>query len=685
MRFIYPEFLTALLLICLPILIHFLHFKRYRTVYFSQVNFLKAVKEDTRKKSNLKQLLILLARILTISALVFVFAQPYLPTNKQERKVARKIVALYVDNSFSMKGATDNGMLLEQAKSRAISIASSYGPGTNYILMENQNLPGRQQLINQTQLVTQLGKIQEGPLSISVSKAYQQLKNSLLKQTENADNIIYLISDFQSYTSDFSEIKSDTSIQTFLIPLGSQVANNLLIDSCWFETPGHKKKREETLFARVKNLSSQSYQDIPVRLKVNDTIKSISNISIDAETEQIVELVYKNNSSGVHRLVVELDDYPVVYDNQYFLSYNVRDKNDVLAIFQSEDPAIRKLEALFEDDENIRFEKTAVSKVKVSEFDQYQCIYLLNLNKFSSGLVNALSQFVEKGGSLGIFPGMQADLASYNKLYGKLEAGLITGSDSVKLKMNQVNFNHLLLQDVFLHEKENLDLPEVELSYRYRVGPQSSQLSIVDFNNGQTAVSQYHKGQGRVYNFSFPLNDELTDFSKHAIFVPLVYNIALNSFEPQQIQYEIADDLVLTLPQSETFMSGDGLSISPMQADEEIQLSSINQTASEFRVDLQGVVQKAGFYNLSQGEGEVRTLAFNFNRRESTSPQLTNTQLENAVDAAGLLSFDVIDATNSNFEARILEANEGIQLWQLFLAIGLLFIAAEVLITRFWK
>ena len=103
MKFIYPEFLVALLLIGIPILIHFLHFKRYKTVYFSQVNFLKTVKEESRKKNNLKQLLILLCRILTVAALVFVFSQPYFPTNKEAKNLAKKLVAIYVDNSFSMK------------------------------------------------------------------------------------------------------------------------------------------------------------------------------------------------------------------------------------------------------------------------------------------------------------------------------------------------------------------------------------------------------------------------------------------------------------------------------------------------------------------------------------------------------------------------------------------------------
>nr|MBD3621145.1 BatA domain-containing protein [Sunxiuqinia sp.] len=251
MRFIYPEFLPALLFISIPILIHFLHFKRYKTIYFSQVSFLKAIKEETKKKNNLKQLLILISRIMTIVALVLVFAQPYLPANRQEHKLGRQLIGLYVDNSFSMNSESENGLLLEQAKNKAISIANSYGPGTSFVLMNNQNLPEQQQLLNKTQLISQLGAIRESPGSLSMSNARSLLKNNLEKQELKSGKMIYLISDFQAYRSDFSEMENDTNSHTFLISMGSPFSNNLLIDTCWFETPGHKKNREETLFARI--------------------------------------------------------------------------------------------------------------------------------------------------------------------------------------------------------------------------------------------------------------------------------------------------------------------------------------------------------------------------------------------------------------------------------------------------
>ncbi|KOH46030.1 BatA domain-containing protein [Sunxiuqinia dokdonensis] len=685
MRFIYPEFLPALVFISIPILIHFLHFKRYKTVYFSQVSFLKAIKEETKKKSNLKQLLILISRILAIVALVFVFAQPYLPTNKQDRTSARKVVGVYIDNSFSMKNESENGLLLEQAKNKAISIANSYGPGTSFLLLTNQNLPEQQQLLNPSQLISQLGTVRENPASISLSNAHSLLRNNLIKQQVKSEKIIYLISDFQAHWTDFSEMENDSNFQTFLIPIGSPTSNNLLIDSCWFETPGRKKNREEKLFARIQNRSNQNYQNIPIRLKINDTIKAINNISIEAEKSQVLELVYKNSRTGTHRGLVELDDYPIVYDNQFFFSYEVRDKNRVLAISEANDPAVDKLQALFLNDENIDFEKTTDKQTQISQFQNFQCIYLLNLDELSSGLISALSQFVRGGGSLALFPGANANIDSYNELFGRLHTNLILGTDSSTLRMESVSYRHPLMEQVFLNEKTNLELPVVRSSYRFSSTIESTQSQVVGFNNRQPAVSDFQSGLGRLVSFSFPLDEEITDFSRQAIFVPLVYNIALNSFDPQEIQYEIASNLTLTLPANESVATGTNMTIKALDSDESIQVPVMNQYANQVRIDLHNIISQAGFYQLRLNEDETKTLAFNFNRQESLSPQLTATQLQQALEQTNQQTFNLVDGNEANFAAQLQEANDGVELWKLFLALCLLFLAAEIAISRFWK
>ena len=74
MQFLYPAFLFALAALAIPILIHLFYFRRFKRVYFTNVRFLKEVKEETSARSKLRNLLILATRLLAVAFLVLAFA-----------------------------------------------------------------------------------------------------------------------------------------------------------------------------------------------------------------------------------------------------------------------------------------------------------------------------------------------------------------------------------------------------------------------------------------------------------------------------------------------------------------------------------------------------------------------------------------------------------------------------------
>ena len=245
---------------------------------------------------------------------------------------AQQIVGIYIDNSFSMKAEGEKGPLLEQAKIKATEIANSYPAGTQFLILTNDFAPGSQFPLNKEQFVRQVSEIKDCSLSPKLAEAYAQAVGLISAATKKAGKTLYILSDFQKKGMSLDLVKPDSSVWTYLFPLRAGKTNNLLIDSCWFETPGRKIAQTEKLFVRIKNLSGQAYQNIPIRLTINDSLKAISNINIGAQEESVQEMNYTNNSEGIQLCKVELDDYPIVFDNAYFLSYQVRGKLRALAI-----------------------------------------------------------------------------------------------------------------------------------------------------------------------------------------------------------------------------------------------------------------------------------------------------------------------------------------------------------------
>ena len=153
MKFLFPAFLFALFSIAIPIIIHLFSFRRYKTIYFSHVGFLKNIKKESQKKSRLKQILILVARILTLFFLVMAFSQPYVPVDKTMKKQSNQLVAIYIDNSFSMNALSETGQLLERARKKTLEICLAYKQGTKFLLFTNDLLLKHQYLFNREQMI----------------------------------------------------------------------------------------------------------------------------------------------------------------------------------------------------------------------------------------------------------------------------------------------------------------------------------------------------------------------------------------------------------------------------------------------------------------------------------------------------------------------------------------------------
>src|SRR5690606_9952044 len=127
MQFLYPAFLFALAALALPVIIHLFYFRRFKKVYFTNVRFLKEIKEETSNRQKLRNLLVLAMRLLALAFLVFAFAQPFIPQDQDVAK-GKKAVSIFIDNSFSMSALSQDVALIDKAKIRAREIVEAYAP-----------------------------------------------------------------------------------------------------------------------------------------------------------------------------------------------------------------------------------------------------------------------------------------------------------------------------------------------------------------------------------------------------------------------------------------------------------------------------------------------------------------------------------------------------------------------------
>lgn len=78
----------------------------------------------------------------------------------------------------------------------------------------------------------------------------------------------------------------------------------------------------------------------------------------------------------------------------------------------------------------------------------------------------------------------------------------------------------------------------------------------------------------------------------------------------------------------------------------------------------------------------MAVVAFNDNREESNMKYDSQTELE---ERFGTQKIHFIDAKNESISSAIAEKNNGTELWKLCLILSLVFIAAEILLVRYFK
>ena len=191
MKFLYPEFLWALSLIAIPIIIHLFNFRKFKKIFYSDISLLEAVQIKTKSRSRLKHLLILISRILAISTLVIAFCYPFKPSLNDFSNASIKTVSVYIDNSLSMDIKGPDGFFLELAKQQAINIANEYAPDVRFFMLTNDFMSQSQRDLSRNEFIDLVMNIKASPYEKDLGSIYTR-QSDILRSFNTKKDISYL-------------------------------------------------------------------------------------------------------------------------------------------------------------------------------------------------------------------------------------------------------------------------------------------------------------------------------------------------------------------------------------------------------------------------------------------------------------------------------------------------------------
>lgn len=680
MSFKHPEFLYFLFAILIPIIIHLFNFRRYKKLWFSNIQFLKNITTETRKQNKLKHIIVLVLRVLAIFFIVIAFSGPQLDKNETASTSSNSIVAVYIDNSFSMMSDGRQGRLFEKSLMYARNIVEQLPRDKQILLITNESTSGRR-LLSKEAFAAELNTVKISPDNRKMSSAIRSI-DRIKEEKDFKETEMYLFSDFQRNIFDPVNFPVDTIGVYNFVPQQIRQKRNIYIDSCWVSAPVLLIERPIELNIRLMNVSETDIEKIPLRVLVKGQQKAVAGVDIAAGGSEIVTTNFTLYQKGWHTGSIEIDDHPIIFDDKLYFTFNIQDQVNVLEITSEDDNDL--IRSFYETESLFNFHTMDYRQVDYNRFNEFNLIIMNNLPDLSTGLISQLNDFVASGKNVMFIPGRNIAPAKTDEFLGLFNAGKISSFDSVSTRVAHINLQSEMFREAIGKVPDNADLPMVFGHFKYNYRVSNGLTSLLTLLNGADFLLQKNYKNGMVYLMAAPLNEAYSNFYSNALFVPVMYNAAIQGVSSNRLFFIIGEDNII-----DSDMPGMPYNEKPFVIkQDETDFALIPEqriNSGKLTIDLHGGIHNSGFYNLVLNDTVFEVFAFNYNRSESDMDFLDEEQLTEGLVTSGLKFFKVINTTENSLTTVIKSLQKENELWKLFIIFALFMLLAEILILRFWK
>jgi hypothetical protein len=641
MQFKHPEILYFLFALVIPILVHLFQLRRFKKEYFTNVQFLKELSQQTRKSSKIKKWLLLATRLLLLAFLIIAFAQPFFAAKDSNKATNEMYIIL--DNSYSMQAKGKKGELLK----RSVQELLEHMP-------ENQTFSLLTNTDNywNTDIKSIQKELQELTYSATTFQLEQQIaKINAHKSAFNKDIIV--ITDAVGVTQNQTTNFKKEDVVYFNIPEAEQ-KNNTAIDSVFIQ------QNLDTFYEIGVKVSTNEPSDTEVPIALYNANKLIAKtiVQLDSKTKTIRFTIPKEDFHGY----VSISDQGLSYDNTYYFSISKPSKTNVISI--GDEAKSTFLSKIYTADE-FNYKNFPLASLDYNQLEKQDAIIINELAVIPQALQTTLKDFANKGGNVILIPAVDSPLPAYNTFLRTLGAIEFKSVTTAK-KITKINFNHPLYSTVFEKKIDNFQYPSTTTGFEIKANTSAA----LSYEDQSPFLVSLDNSVSAVYVFAAPLNKTNSSFQNSPLIVPTFYNMAQNrqktgvnaitigDTQPFIVEAKLSKDEILTVKnQDKRFI--------PMQQvlNTKVKLSfNENPTTS-------------GNFSIVNGNNTLEHLSFNYNRSES------NLELANPDIAANYKSTTDLETVLN----RIVFDRTDTQIWKWFLILTLLFVILEVLIQKFVK
>jgi hypothetical protein len=455
------------------------------------------------------------------------------------------------------------------------------------------------------------------------------------------------------------------------VPITFASAPNVFVDSAWLQNPFAAGGEKNVLTVSVRNDGKEEVSQLNLKLAINDIQAGTSTVDIPPGGVTETNFDLTTGLTGFNRAVISFNDFPVSFDNEFFIALNFTSKISIIEIKPGQE--VTPVERVFGNRQVFDFRSYSIANFNYSLLDQADLVVVNGIDRNDAALNLSLRKYVDESGTLLFIPGTKPDVQSVQQLTGNPLVNVISGAPSPQ-ELDRPDYSNPFFENVFEERSTSIAMPRASQLLRW--GQDRS--AILRFKNDEPFLSRLDRG-GKIYLLATPLTPSFTDFYNHALFVPVMYRIAGSSRKNDARLYHTVKDNFITL-KVDSLLQEEPLRLKGAQ---EIVPAQRNVNDQVF-LEIPRFSITQGFYQVLAATDSVGLIAFNLDKSESLLDQFTGTEVKNQMgDADNITIFEASSA--EAFSNEIKERYLGKPLWKYALMIALFFLLVEVLLIRFLK
>lgn len=673
MHLLFPGFLWGVLAIGVPVAIHLLQLRRPQRILFTNTGFIREVELTTMKRRRLQELLVLLFRVLGVLFLVLLFTQPYIPARQSVG--AGDSVDVLLDASLSMQVPGENQQpLLQEAVSKAAALGKNFEAATHFRLLgQSRRLLTQAAYLNDVAMTRASGQ-QQGWDNMLATKAGKSATQGPL----------YVLSDFQQSARSKEIMKAlAKSREVVLVPQVARPVANVYVDSVWLEDALVRTQVNIGLHIRLKNGGNAPITDCPVKVRLGKQQVAAFSATLAAgqTTTTVAQVQLPDKQLALGQVVTE--DRPVVFDNTFFFTLQPTAGIQVVEIGAEPMTAqAYRAEALF------AYTFMKPQEVNFGQLQRANLVLVREATTIDASLQQALVGVVRRSGSVVVVPpgGAAGREATTQLLRALGVAGAQWNAVAATPAMQEVampSARDPFFREVFGAQPRQALLPQVAPVLSLGRGG----TDILRLRDGDSYLSEFKSGAaGRAYVFTAPFSKAYSDFTTQGLFVPVLYRLAMLSYQARQqpayrltapsVALELTPELISKSQQEVAFrLIRDSLTLIPAQ----------RLRGNTLQLELPPTMNQPGFYELRRAGRLVTTLAFNANPKESELAAYSPAELRQLAGPDHPNVQVLEPGAGPEALLRYRAEQTGRPLWRYCLLAALACLLAEALVLRFGR